>query len=94
MGPGSRYTTIPAKLKKEFQLLKILMGLGGIQHGKEPREAERTPPQTSFQSEPQEVIITLLQLAKSERKCLFKENTIIPTAFVQTCFHACYRRVC
>lgn len=41
MGPGSRYTImIPTKPKKEFQLFKILMGLGGVQHGKEPKEKQ------------------------------------------------------
>lgn len=58
------------------------------------READRAPPHTSSQNETQEVIIILLQLARSERKCLFKKNPIIPREFVQTRFHACYRRVC
>lgn len=41
MGPGSRYTImVPTKPKKEFQILKILMGLGGIQHGKELKKQQ------------------------------------------------------
>lgn len=90
MGPGSRYTImVPTKPKKEFQLLKILLGLEGVSTTWEgtQREAGRIPPQTSFQSEPKEVIIILLQLAKSERKCLFTENTVILQHLCKMCPH-------
>lgn len=40
--PGLRYAImVLTKPKKRFQLLKILMGLRGIQFGKEPKEKQK-----------------------------------------------------
>ena len=95
MGPGSKHTIIVPKKQKKVSIIEDSYGpwRNTTWEGTQ-REAERIPSRTSFQSEPWKVIITLLQLAESERKCLFKDNTVIPTAFVQTCCHACHRRAC
>lgn len=66
---------ILSKSKKEFPVTKESPGpWRNTAQERAEREADRAPPHTSSQNETQEVIIILLQLAKSERKCLFKRT--------------------
>ena len=85
---GIQYLNQGHPTPQKSQWLNILTGLGG----RSPKWSRKDDSSHSFPKWEPRGYNYSTWIAKSNRKCLFKENTVIPTAFVQTCFHACYTR--